>query len=319
MAGPATLYQTGNHAGRPAAGSGCVLYTCTDHNLVYRDDGSSWSTFITLASGIADTTFNAKGDILSASADDTPAILSVGSNGSILRAASGQTTGLEWQKNNLAATAAPGASDDNTAGYSVGSAWFDTTNDEVYFAIDVSTGAAAWKQVGSGGGTGLSTGSSFPVSPSTGDRYRRSDLAYQVFFYDGTRWLSEEVFRADFGTMSNISAGPTNSPFSPALHVADGFQTYLMTFQAYPYVNGTNNGSNYWTATIRSWDSASSATDEGSVNTSAGAGTTVLALLATIDTVLATGQRFLDVQVTETGSAGNLYLRCMATYRLIAT
>lgn len=151
MAGPATLFQSGVHSSRPASGAGCVLYNCTEHNLVYVDNGSSWSTYITLASGIADTTFNAKGDILSASADDTPAILSVGANGSVLRAASGQTTGLEWQKNNLAATAAPGASDDNTAGYSVGSAWFDTTNDEVYFAIDVSTGAAVWKQVGSGG------------------------------------------------------------------------------------------------------------------------------------------------------------------------
>jgi hypothetical protein len=51
MAVPEVLYQTGNHAGRPAASSGCVLYSCTEHNLVYRSDGSSWTTWLTLSAG----------------------------------------------------------------------------------------------------------------------------------------------------------------------------------------------------------------------------------------------------------------------------
>lgn len=51
MAAPGTLYQSGDHASRPASGAGCVLYSCTDHDLVYRDDGSSWATFMTLATG----------------------------------------------------------------------------------------------------------------------------------------------------------------------------------------------------------------------------------------------------------------------------
>lgn len=54
MATPDVLYQTGIHASRPAVGSGCVLYTCTTHGLVYRDDGSSWTTFITLGGSWAD-------------------------------------------------------------------------------------------------------------------------------------------------------------------------------------------------------------------------------------------------------------------------
>ena len=45
---------------------------------------------------ILDTIFDAKGDLLSASADDTPAILSVGTNEYNLEAASGETTGLKW-------------------------------------------------------------------------------------------------------------------------------------------------------------------------------------------------------------------------------
>lgn len=50
-------------------------------------------------------------------------------------------------QHNLAASAAPLVTDDNTAGYEVGSFWYDTTNDNVYTAVDVSTGAAVWVQV----------------------------------------------------------------------------------------------------------------------------------------------------------------------------
>ena len=42
------------------------------------------------------STFNAKGDLLSASADNTLSVLSVGSNGKVLSANSGTTSGLEW-------------------------------------------------------------------------------------------------------------------------------------------------------------------------------------------------------------------------------
>lgn len=47
-------------------------------------------------SAIQATSFNAKGDLLSASANDTLSVLSVGSNGKVLTANSGTATGLEW-------------------------------------------------------------------------------------------------------------------------------------------------------------------------------------------------------------------------------
>ena len=52
----------------------------------------------TLSGGtaISATSFNAKGDLLSASANDTLSVLSVGSNGSVLTANSATATGLEW-------------------------------------------------------------------------------------------------------------------------------------------------------------------------------------------------------------------------------
>jgi hypothetical protein len=40
----------GDHASRPAAGSAPEggLYSCTDHDLIYQTDGSSWSTWADL-------------------------------------------------------------------------------------------------------------------------------------------------------------------------------------------------------------------------------------------------------------------------------
>ena len=45
---------------------------------------------------------------------------------------------------NYAATTAPGASNDNTEGYSIGSPWFDTVSKEGYRCVNAATGAAEW-------------------------------------------------------------------------------------------------------------------------------------------------------------------------------
>ena len=47
--------------------------------------------------GVVNSLVNAKGDLVTATADDTPARLGVGTNGHVLVAASGESTGLIWQ------------------------------------------------------------------------------------------------------------------------------------------------------------------------------------------------------------------------------
>jgi len=65
-----------------------VLYTCTDHNLVYRSDGSLWTTFITLATGLSNPMTTAE-DIIVGGASGTPARLAVGTEGQVLSVSSG--------------------------------------------------------------------------------------------------------------------------------------------------------------------------------------------------------------------------------------
>lgn len=48
---------------------------------------------------------------------------------------------------NLSATTSPTASDDSADGYSVGSMWVDTTNDEVFICVDATAAAAKWRWI----------------------------------------------------------------------------------------------------------------------------------------------------------------------------
>jgi hypothetical protein len=48
---------------------------------------------------------------------------------------------------NHAATTAPGVTDDEDAGYGVGSVWVDTAAGDAYLCVDATAGAAVWKQI----------------------------------------------------------------------------------------------------------------------------------------------------------------------------
>lgn len=55
---------------------------------------------------------------------------------------------------NYSATAAPTVNDDSGDGYSVGSLWFDGTNDNIYGCTDASSGAANWELLNGAGASG---------------------------------------------------------------------------------------------------------------------------------------------------------------------
>jgi len=78
----------------------------------------------------------------------------VGSDGFMRKVAPGT---FEVVKANLAASVAPGPTDDSAAGYAVGSVWVDTTNGRTYVCVDAAPGAAVWKETSNAGESGTVT------------------------------------------------------------------------------------------------------------------------------------------------------------------
>ncbi|HUX31385.1 MAG TPA: hypothetical protein VMV78_12305 [Thiobacillus sp.] len=86
-------------------------------------------------------------------------------------------------QHNLAGTVAPGVSDDEDAGYAVGSVWVDTTGSTYYVCISAAAGAAVWSANGGGAAgwdavlaVGQTSGGTDPIL-STGDTFRGPDGA----------------------------------------------------------------------------------------------------------------------------------------------
>lgn len=112
-------------------------------------------------------------------------------------------------KDNLVATVGPGVGDDTADDYTVGSRWIDVTADVVYVAVDVTAGAAVWKDVSTGGGGG---GLSNIVEDTTPQLGGMLDVNGQTLG-DGTLELMEFTEVASAVNQVNIANAATgNAP-----------------------------------------------------------------------------------------------------------
>jgi hypothetical protein len=154
-------------ANQPAANAVAsgTLYFVTDELVTERSNGSAWQTYTDAGSGsIPETIFDAKGDIIAASAADTPAKVTVGTDGYVLTADSGAAAGVSWQPTASASantfdgrltltTAVPVTTSDVTAATTVyltpfkgnkialysGSEWEEFTLTEISIAVPATT------------------------------------------------------------------------------------------------------------------------------------------------------------------------------------
>jgi hypothetical protein len=77
---------------------------------------------------------------------------------------------------NIAATRPPVGTDDNTAGWGVGSEWFDITNNRVWGCLSAATGAAVWAYKGAPLGTPDPSGDGTQFGSGTGSLLAQGNL-----------------------------------------------------------------------------------------------------------------------------------------------
>jgi hypothetical protein len=176
-------------------------------------------------------------------------------------------------------------------------------------------------EAATGGGSGLSTGTTFPGSPSTGDRYRRSDLDYGIYFYDGTRWLSEETRTASVGAGYRINTSSDGHVDINGLMFNPWGDTDVWAYLNWTgLINGTSDGSNYWTLALRHYSGTWQDLSGGPSVTTANAPPSLVAHSETgSGAVIPSGTGETGFRWDKTGSPGGIYGTVGMTMRKIAT
>lgn len=181
------------------------------------------------------------------------------------------------------------------------------------------TSAGVVTVTGGGGGGGYSEGTSFPGSPTTNQKFYRTDLNF-LCYYDGTRWLTVEEYSIP-GTQATVAPFPTASSgsqfaFFPA---RTDFATYLTRLTISTYVNGTNNSSNFWTFAFGRYTSTAVFTSILSFDTHLDTVNTMTDHSQVINAPLNAAGIYMGLIPTKTGTPGNVFPFVNLSSRLIVT
>lgn len=178
-------------------------------------------------------------------------------------------------------------------------------------------GGAAWESPAAASG-GYDEGTSFPVSPTLNDKYYRTDRN-QLYYYDGTRWLTTTLYHTAPGLSDGASVAISAAADIQRWPVwtDDSQGMYLVHVKLAIYVATTNSGSAYWTYTLKRSSSNNTTTDIVSVNTSADSPNTWYEKTVAIGAVLDASAVTIKASVAKTSTPGGLVISAILAYRLV--
>lgn len=135
--------------------AGGDIFTIVGDNTWYEVASVDSATQITLAANYAGTTGSGKNYAISRDFTDRlglpyPQKGDIETASLIKRAFAQIDAQTNVAKSEYAATTAPTVNDDADDGYTIGSQWVDTTNDEAYICVDATAGAAVWVKTTAG-------------------------------------------------------------------------------------------------------------------------------------------------------------------------
>lgn len=165
--------------------------------------------------------------------------------------------------------------------------------------------------------SGYAEGTAFPSSPTTGDKFYRTDLNW-LCFYDGTRWLTCTEYSEPIALASKIFISSIPDA-SGHIAVRRDFQPYITTMTNSIRVSTTSNGSNFWTINLLRYNSSSATSTVHTFNTSTLTAGVYTNMKQTINSPLDSSAFFLAVEFARTGSPGLLGIFSSLQYRLIVT
>jgi hypothetical protein len=174
-----------------------------------------------------------------------------------------------------------------------------------------------WGDLAYATGAGPDSGTNFPSSPSSGDRFYRSDREIG-YYYDGSRWLSEQVYTTPISVTSALiptTTSPTTGYGTPSWFLARDFWVEKAIISS--LVATTNNGSNYWTLAADRVSITATTTSLGSRTTAADTVNQWKRVEIAVGALWGTSDPAFSLTCTKTGTPGALTVSAVITGRMV--
>lgn len=160
-------------------------------------------------------------------------------------------------------------------------------------------------------------GTSFPGSPTTDVRFLRTDRDIE-YFWNGTRWLSANLYHAEVGVSRFVlPLSGSNTAHDATAPWAGVYDLWLEDFQAAFFVSGGTalGASHKWVCTLVKQPAG---TTIATINIDSGASDTWRnSGQIAIDALLGTTNFTFSVASTKTGTPGSLFIFPVIYYRLV--
>lgn len=185
------------------------------------------------------------------------------------------------------------------------------------------SGTYAFTASGGGGGGGGATSldelsdvavsTSFPGSPSTNDLCFRTDRSL-LYFYDGTRWLTLNLYEHHLASWSNITATQNEIPTAVW---EDTYDVWIEDLVATMYAGSGLDATNYWRIDTYHWDGTTQGSVIATVNDQSGTNAAFIRKVATVDALMGTGIDAITAKLTKVNNPSTFYGGALYRYRLV--